>query len=219
MTTTTKTQIRGICQCCGRDQAVMASGRMSKHGYTVEAGWFSGVCRGQNHQPMQVNRGEADAICREVAADCDKLEARLAGVKAGTILPTDAPSYSRDARGYTIRQPYETAESWHQESAVRELSWKLAQRAAVGRQFVAQLQALADRYHGQPLRVVPAAEAPAPIVSGEQRVAANGRILTATTVGRNVRAVFVRDGTRFSTLVSTRSWRALPMAPAAQAAA
>ena len=35
-------QIRGNCQCCGKEQAVVG-GLMSKHGYTVENGWFSGV--------------------------------------------------------------------------------------------------------------------------------------------------------------------------------
>lgn len=35
-----KTQTRGICQCCGREQAVLnGTGFMSQHGYTVKNGW------------------------------------------------------------------------------------------------------------------------------------------------------------------------------------
>lgn len=66
MTKSTKIQLRGNCPCCGRDQAVLASGRMSKHGYTVEQGWFQGVCSGDSHAPMQKDRVVTDRIIAQV---------------------------------------------------------------------------------------------------------------------------------------------------------
>lgn len=221
MTTTTspKTQTRGICQCCGRDQAVLGSGLMSKHGYTVEHCWFAGVCRGQNFQPLQISRVELDGVCREVSADCDALVVRLAALRDGTVHPaTCTGSWDFAARKYATIA-WADAQECQRRDALHTACIRTEQRISMGRQFVTQLQALAEQHHGQPLRIVRAAEAPAPIESGEQRMKA-GKVFTATTIGRSVRATFQRDGQRFSTLISTRSWRAMPLlATAAQAAA
>lgn len=42
----TKTQLRSTCTICGQDVAVDAIGNASKHGYTVERGFFEGQCSG-----------------------------------------------------------------------------------------------------------------------------------------------------------------------------
>lgn len=56
---------RGICQLCGNDQK-LPGGRLSKHGYTVQWGFFSGICPGTRGLPIElscdlVEKAEANA--------------------------------------------------------------------------------------------------------------------------------------------------------------
>jgi hypothetical protein len=211
-TTVTKTQIRGICQCCGREQAVMASGLMSKHGYTVEHGWFSGVCYGQRHRPMQIDRSVADDTIRTVRADCVELDETAAALKAGRVTPATCktPHYNAAKRDFD-RVAWADATPYQQEQAVAAAISRAESRARTGRAFADQLQALADRYHGQPLLTVAVEAGPAPIGSDERRVLPRG-IAAVRYVERGM--VHWRDERGFSGRMSTRSWRALPIAPA-----
>ena len=53
---------RGHCQTCGRVQAVdTANNLLAKHGYTVDFGYFDGVCRGSDRQPLEVDKSYAEA--------------------------------------------------------------------------------------------------------------------------------------------------------------
>lgn len=45
----------GECQLCGRKQK-LPGGKLSKHGYTVQWGFFSGVCPGAHHDPFEVSK-------------------------------------------------------------------------------------------------------------------------------------------------------------------
>lgn len=47
-----KSEYRGHCQACGRLQ-MLPSGKLSKHGYTVAFGFFSGVCVGSGKLPFE----------------------------------------------------------------------------------------------------------------------------------------------------------------------
>ncbi len=52
---------KGHCQCCGRVQAVRNNnGLMSKHGYTVDYGFFEGVCQGSDNLPLEVEKDLAE---------------------------------------------------------------------------------------------------------------------------------------------------------------
>lgn len=44
----------GTCQACGRSQKLPGN-LLSKHGYTVDWGFFIGTCPGSNHQPFEVS--------------------------------------------------------------------------------------------------------------------------------------------------------------------
>ena len=71
---TTKIQLRGNCQRCGREQAVLApSGTMAKHGSTDKGGWFIGGCSGHNYGPMQEDISVTRDIVATVRADVAKL--------------------------------------------------------------------------------------------------------------------------------------------------
>ncbi len=51
---------RGHCQACGRVQAVdTANNLLAKHGYTVDFGYFDGVCTGSDRQPLEVDKSFA----------------------------------------------------------------------------------------------------------------------------------------------------------------
>lgn len=44
----------GTCQACGHLQK-LPEGRIAKHGYTVEHGFFDGECFGSGHLPLQIS--------------------------------------------------------------------------------------------------------------------------------------------------------------------
>lgn len=190
MTTTTRIQLRGICQCCGRQQAVV-SGFMSKHGYTVEHGWFDGVCTGQHFKPMQHDRTQADIIVSEVREECAKLLAKAAAIRAGTIKPLMAKSGKRiksaDPKGFPWEDElvnFADAPAHYQRQAVETAAWNAQRRAEVGESFAASLERIADEYHGKPLLEVPMEEGPEPIKHSEKRRAPSGRVVTVTDVSR-----------------------------------
>jgi hypothetical protein len=76
---------RGHCQLCGLIQAIDPdTSHTAKHGYTVEGGYFQGVCPGSDNPTLHVARDLADkhiASARKEAAACLKaaegLQARL----------------------------------------------------------------------------------------------------------------------------------------------
>ena len=70
----TKATHKGTCQVCGRLQKLPA-GSLSKHGYTVEWGYFSGVCPGAHELPLEQDRSVLDRIMVELEAEADCLEA------------------------------------------------------------------------------------------------------------------------------------------------
>lgn len=51
----TKATHTGTCQCCGNRQK-LPNGVLSKHGYTVDYGWFNGVCYGAGELPFEQSK-------------------------------------------------------------------------------------------------------------------------------------------------------------------
>lgn len=216
-----KTQLRGICQCCGREQAVQR-GRMAKHGYTVKDGWFEGVCTGHNYLPMQQDRTIADSIVAQVREDAAVLRQRAADLQAGKKHPEQAKSgkfkMERHPRLGYLQQvdelvPFKEAPKHHQDEARREAVWKTTRRAEMGERFAADLQKMADQYHGKDLREVRAADAPDPIAIGEVRKLPRGT--NGTVVGvQGARVQWItpgKDGAGcFKGWTGSRAWRQLP---------
>lgn len=59
---------RGHCQACGRVQAVdTANNLLAKHGYTVDFGYFDGVCTGSDRQPLEVDKSFAEATIVKIS--------------------------------------------------------------------------------------------------------------------------------------------------------
>tara|TARA_Y100001951_G_C11280597_1_gene265098 strand:- start:892 stop:1740 length:849 start_codon:yes stop_codon:yes gene_type:complete len=59
---------RGHCQACGRVQAVDTHNNfIAKHGYTVDFGYFSGVCTGSNRKPLEVDKTFTEETIEELS--------------------------------------------------------------------------------------------------------------------------------------------------------
>lgn len=149
-----RVQMRGNCQVCGRLQA--ADPRLSKHGYTVENGWFNGVCPGAGFDPIQASRGLLDRIMVDILRDCDQIEAHALKIEQGKYTPeTIVVQEYRKATRWSDEQP-EVRKGWADADEDDRDRWKRIaiiggrQRAKGGRDHVAMMRELADRVHGQP---------------------------------------------------------------------
>lgn len=202
-----KIQLRGHCQCCGRDQAVQR-GRMSKHGYEVKNGWFNGVCGGHMFAPIEHDRTRLDEICVAVREESVRLSKRAAELRDGTGVVSMIDTGRREQG---TRKPiflaWEDATPGQRRSAQESVAWQCEQRSKMGFSFANDLENLAAAHHGQPLREVKAEEGPAPIYCGHQRQHKRG-VLTVTSVYRGM--VRWKDDRGFIGAMSTRAWRLLP---------
>jgi hypothetical protein len=146
-------QIRGNCQCCGKEQAVVG-GLMSKHGYTVENGWFSGVCEGRNFRPMQVSRVETDNIVASIRIQIPKLLAQAEQYLSGALTPEFVIHQKFDVntrKRIEVKIPFNEASEYEQGNTRRSVAWSLKHRADMGKTFSDQLEAIANKVHGLPL--------------------------------------------------------------------
>lgn len=201
----TRKQFRGNCQCCGKQQAVLdGSGRISKHGYKVEGGWFEGVCSGQHHAPMQESRVATDNIVSSVRTECDELEQLANGYKIGIAHPARIDkSYSK--RGEDKTMAWEDAAEWQQQDGIKTAIYRIESRVRAGRGFADMLEQLANDRHGKPLVVVKVEAAKAPIQYGERRKAPNGRVLQVVRL--EGQRVYWKDEKGYGSWTGTGAWR------------
>jgi hypothetical protein len=172
-------QTRGHCPKCGAIQAV--NGSMSKHGYTVKSGWFQGVCSGDFHQPIEVNREVADETVANVRLDVSKLEADLVKMREGKVFPLTIEDGGHIVNGKweTKFVPFAEARKHVQESAVKSMIFHTESRIRSGQTFANDFEALINRVHGQPLIEVVKPTAADRIQAGEKRVTEFGQTLVA----------------------------------------
>ena len=229
MTSTQKTQARGNCQCCGREQAVLKSGNMSKHGYEVsEYHYFQGVCTGERYKPIQHERDVADSIAKSVRADVAKNLALVEKLKAGKTFPLEAKSGKRvrdEARARAGKFPmveefvaFELAPKHHQDAAVVAMIYRCETQARHGTSFADQFEKLIRDVHGEALRIVVLQDGPALIDRGDKRSLAHSagdRVLECIYVqaGRRVYYKSERNGKTYSgSWMGIAAWRKLPAA-------
>jgi len=103
-TTTVKATHRGTCQVCGRAQAHF-KGTIAKHGYTVDWGFFNGVCQGAEALPLEYDKALTESIITQlrvtVAPRAELLAAELA---AGTVEPKWFKRVATGTRKYGMPQ-------------------------------------------------------------------------------------------------------------------
>jgi hypothetical protein len=144
-------QQRGICQVCGREQAVRGAGNITHHGYTIKDGWFAGACPGQQHRPLQhdksVTEHHIDAITKEIP----QLEKRHEALTAGDLHPTHVRVKSYPKPEFVEwDQADDSQKRRAQEIAIHDNRNRIRQ----GRDTVAMLQGLIGTYHGKELKTV-----------------------------------------------------------------
>lgn len=210
-----KTQTRGNCSCCGRDQAVVATGKMSKHGYTVENGWFLGVCNGDRFAPMQVQREVTDHIITTVRKDVKKLENYAADLKSGrktlglVPMPGEYVCTSRGEKPTMVE--WKDLNQYKRADALNHAIYAAESRARSGADFANMMEKLLNEVHGQPLRVVELQAAPAPVREGERRVFPSGAVAIARYAERG--RVYWRTEEGRKGWEGIQSWRKLELAP------
>jgi len=140
----------GTCQICGNEQAVNAkSGKISKHGYTVEWGYFEGTCPGSGELPLQ--KGEAAA--RDMMLHLDNQaerddETRKGEIENVTVLTRDL----RKSRVTVNREGYEELgylRTW--ESVCNMERTRLKRQAELCRKMCREIEKRIDTIFGTAL--------------------------------------------------------------------
>jgi hypothetical protein len=73
----------GICQVCGSRQK-LPNGVLAKHGYSVEYGFFNGVCFGAHHLPFEQSKDLVDRDIARCRQEIDRIAAYAALIRAST---------------------------------------------------------------------------------------------------------------------------------------
>ena len=68
----TKATHNGTCQVCGRTHAHRPNG-LAQHGYTVDYGYFQGVCHGSQNAPIETSTEILDATVARLRRDAARL--------------------------------------------------------------------------------------------------------------------------------------------------
>lgn len=207
-------QIRGICQCCGAQQAVVGN-TMSYHGYTTKNGWFEGTCPGHQFRPLQVDRtvldNTVDSILRQVAA----LRIKAEDMQAGKTTPEHIVRRGKliGSKREQIKVAFEEGTAAEKHDALNSAIYMALHRANQGERMAADLKGLADKFHGTALveveREDKTASKPEAIAIGEERVYRGRTVRAAEAKGANV---FVNLGGGAQMKISKQAWRKLPKA-------
>lgn len=159
-TTTLQATHRGTCQACGRAQAHY-KGFIAKHGYTVQWGYFHGVCRGAEALPLEQDKSITEATIKYLlevhAPQADKLAADL---RSGAVEPQFYNSEYDRVKCKTVKtactraelrfQCYETQDKVA-EQQIAAAVFNAEGDARHARSHAAMLEKLIAARHGQPL--------------------------------------------------------------------
>lgn len=211
MTTEKKTQTRGICPHCGHEQAVLKNGRMSKHGYSVNFGWFDGVCSGQNHKPLQLDRAPTDQLIADIAARVAETKALNDALRTGTKHPAEI---NRGTRHRPEIVQWADATAYERERATNDAisanDYTIRQMEA----FNAYMELTIERFYGQELKVVELDPPAVPVRVGDKKKSPNPKMtdIECARVERGrVYYQYTRahDQKRITTWTGLASWRKL----------
>ena len=198
-------QIRGNCQCCGREHAVV-DGRMAKHGYTVESGWFKGVCAGKHFAPIQVSREQTDTLISSVREQVLEMIAKADLVASGEIKPTTITRHPHSKKAMEFI-PFAEATVYEQRDAIRALEWNYRRTAEMGTSFADMMVQVADKYHGKALVEVAKKEAPAFIMPRDQKTDKDMIYTCSSVQGARVYYKVQKGAATFNGWMGSQSWR------------
>jgi hypothetical protein len=198
-------QIRGNCQCCGREHAVV-DGKMAKHGYTVESGWFKGVCAGKHFAPIQVSREQTDTLIASVRKQVLEMIAKADLVASGEIKPTTITRHPHSKKAMEFI-PFAEATVYEQRDAIRALEWNYRRTAEMGTSFADMMVQVADKYYGKALVEVAKKEAPAFIMPRDQKTDKDMIYTCSSVQGARVYYKVQKGAATFNGWMGSQSWR------------
>lgn len=153
---------RGHCQLCVSVQAIdPESGRIAKHGYTVEFGYFNGTCPGSGLFSLHVERKYADESIAEARARAKELNKLAKKYVAGTKHPAcvwngtyrEVPAPTRRWANRTVKERvmvlFADAPKTYQLQGIEDAVYDLRQRASSATRHADELQKWADRITGK----------------------------------------------------------------------
>jgi hypothetical protein len=183
-----RVQLRGHCQHCGRMHA--ANPMVAKHGYTVEYGWFNGVCNGADYLPLEVSRAELDSYVMALGKYAVGAEDEALKLEQKEVDPEGIwERYSEMGHKKRRLKPYADLSDYDKgmcrENAVRALRYK----AKCMREHAEDLVKLAKDVHGKPLKDVLVDKAAKEIKVGDT-VKLHGKLVVVTKIaGATARGV------------------------------
>ena len=177
---------------------------MSKHGYTVEHGWFSGVCSGRNYAPMQVSREHTDNMVAQIRAEVPQLIAQADKVKAGEITPK---TIKLRVGGEKVEIAFADAKPHQQSQARDSMEWSLRNRARAGADFANMMEELASKIHGTALIEVAKKEAPAFIMNGDKKTSKGMTYTCTSVIGARVYYKLQKGEQVFKGWIGSQAWR------------
>lgn len=202
-----KIQMRGHCSCCGNEQAVVKGG-MAKHGYTVDFGYFSGVCSGAGKAPMEKGKEVTLELVEVINADIKSMMLKIEGLKNGDIIPKKAKSGDRvvkevlnswgEKRKRWVEEmvDYADAPDWAKRDAVSVLVRENEYRIRQGEALVNHLLKVLELVYGKALVEIDMTPKAVEVVRvGEVRKLENGREVKVVSVeGRRIYWVGIESG-------------------------
>jgi hypothetical protein len=165
-----KSTHRGHCQICGRIQAITPRG-VAKHGYTVDFGFFQGVCQGSDSKPLEQDRSMTDSIAVALEDHAVEQQRISTQYETGERKVTHVMrSVIQDRKYVKVRIEVTDAsvEQYEIEDEKRRLVHLYAQDARASVQHAHMLLTLATQVHGQallPIKAEPKATVVAPVVN------------------------------------------------------
>lgn len=118
----------GTCQLCGRQQK-LPNGRMAKHGYTVQWGFFEGTCPGSDGQPFELSK---DLIADRITQVTEAARSQLAnadriGSDRNTVWVHEFMEYGtvrRGRRGAWVYRPMDRSKLTFKAGWVMRVEWE-----------------------------------------------------------------------------------------------
>lgn len=151
----------GICQACGRRQAVhVKTGNLAKHGYTTEYGFFNGTCQGSDHLPLEQDTKVNTAVVAGLRKWADERDAEA----LADITKVSVQVCSKTIGGHRVgefkmmgRAEFEATQPRYVkfDDEVERARARLRNAAADARGHATQLEVLRDAVHGRPLNERP----------------------------------------------------------------
>lgn len=132
----------------------MSSNVLAKHGYTVDWGFFNGVCQGAEAKPLEHDHSLTDAIIISLRNDADISDKRAADLKSGAVEPK---FFKRDKWNVQLRK-FENIEcrrdelsEYEQEQQIAGAAYRAEHKARSMRSHADMLVKLIETRFGQQL--------------------------------------------------------------------